>query len=203
MNIVMGEKVLHESRHTAIREALEEAVKDFKKLDYAEIIGEDLSGAKLSCARLYGADLSGSDLRNADLSFSDLHNANLSGANLSGANLYHSDMYGANLSGADLTGADLTKADIDWADMSGACLLGVNIDGAGQTKPPIYKKLGRYPVLITHASMMIGCKRFKHDEWAGFDDHTISLMDVGTKALDFWKKHKDMLIALCKEQSIT
>ena len=106
----------------------------------------------------------------ADLSGADLYGANLSGANLNGANLSGADLYGANLSGADLEGEILDKN-------------------------PIFLTGLRWPVLVTAAYMRIGCQRHTHEAWAALDDDAISGMD--DDALEFWRKHRDMLLALC------
>jgi hypothetical protein len=44
--------------------------------------------------------------------------------------------------------------------------------------------------------MAIGCKRHTHADWESFDDEVIADMHDG--ALDFWRAHKDALLAMCK-----
>jgi hypothetical protein len=43
--------------------------------------------------------------------------------------------------------------------------------------------------------MQIGCQNRTHEEWGSFDDKTIARMDE--RALDFWREHKVMLMAMC------
>ena len=131
----------------------------------------NLIGANLRLANLIGADLIGADLSGADLSLANLIGADLIGADLSGANLSGANLSGANLSGASLDGEKLTKTPLSIIGM-------------------------RYRCLISDGYMRLGCKRFTHDEWAAFDDEKISDMDSG--ALEFWKKWKLPLLAMCK-----
>ena len=131
------------------------------------------------------ADLSGADLTCANLSGADLYGANLSGANLSGANLNGADLYGANLTRANLNGADLTRANLS----------GANLEGEILDKNPIFLTGLRWPVLVTAAYMRIGCQRHTPEAWAELDDDAIAGMD--DDALEFWSKHRDMLLALC------
>jgi uncharacterized protein YjbI with pentapeptide repeats len=136
--------------------------------------------ANLDGANLYGADLYGADLRGADLD----------GADLRGANLYWADLRGADLDGANLRGADL-----DGANLYGANLRGADLDGEKITKNTLSIVGLRYWCLISDGYMRLGCKRFTHDEWASFGDETIRDMD--SCALDFWRKWKEPLLAMC------
>ena len=121
---------------------------------------------------------------------------NLIGANLRLANLIGADLIGADLSGADLSLANLRLANLIGADLSGANLSGASLDGEKLTKTPLSIIGMRYRCLISDGYMRLGCKRFTHDEWAAFDDEKISDMDSG--ALEFWKKWKLPLLAMCK-----
>ena len=126
-------------------------------------------------ADLSGASLTGANLTRADLTCANLTGANLSGADLSGANLNCANLYGANLSRADLSGADLEGEILD--------------------KNPIFLTGLRWPVLVTAAYMRIGCQRHTPEAWAELDVDAISGMD--DDALEFWSKHRDILLALC------
>ena len=53
-----------------------------------------------------------------------------------------------------------------------------------------------YDVTITRVGLFIGCKAYAHEEWKEFDDFAIFDMD-GTKAIEFWKEYKELLLALC------
>jgi uncharacterized protein YjbI with pentapeptide repeats len=66
--------VLHTSKKTTKKEAIEEAVR----------MGANLSRADLAGADLYRANLAGADLYRANLAGADLYEANLEGANLDG-----------------------------------------------------------------------------------------------------------------------
>ena len=116
-------------------------------------------------------------------------------ADLSDADLSDADLSGANLSDADLRGADLSGAILSGANLSGANLRGADLDGEILSKSPISLLNLRWQVLITEQYMRIGCQRYTHDEWRKFTDSKIKSMDIG--ALDFWRKWKAPLLALC------
>ena len=64
------------------------------------------------------------------------------------------------------------------------------------TKTPICISGLFWHVTITTKRMQIGCKGYLTSEWEAFTDEEISEMD--RYALEFWKEHKEKLIALCK-----
>ena len=97
--------------------------------------------------------------------------------------------------GADLCGADLCGADLCRANLYGADLCGANIDGEIIQRPPISVANITYWCLITDNRMRLGCKLHTHNEWQNFNDGEISAMD--DYALDFWKKWKEPLLAMC------
>jgi len=131
----------------------------------------------------------------------NLSGANLSGANLSGANLYGADLSGANLSGANLSGANLYGADLSGANLYGADLRGANLGGDIKINLiPLTISTPVYKIIIFDNHMKIGCEFHQLAEWWGFEDKQIIKMD-GKKAMEFWKKWKTPLQAICKEES--
>ena len=167
----------------------------------AELGKDNLRGANLRGADLYGADLRGANLRGANLRGADLYGADLYGADLRGADLYGADLRGANLRGANLRGADLYGANLRGANLRGADLYGANLRGADLdceklTANPMVIVGLHYWCIITDNYMRLGCKRFTHAEWAEFNDEQIKDMD--TYALEFWKKWKAPLLAMCE-----
>ncbi|MBP9869871.1 MAG: pentapeptide repeat-containing protein [Nitrosomonas sp.] len=141
-----------------------------------------LSGANLSGANLSGADLRYANLSGANLSCADLSDADLRYANLSGADLRY-----ANLSGADLSCADLSDADLRYANLSCANLSGADL---------IIITLSHWTTYITPGRIRIGCQSHSINEWKNFNDQQIADMD--SKALDFWKQNKELIIGLCE-----
>ena len=125
----------------------------------------------------------------------NLRGANLRVANLYGANLTWADLTGANLYGANLYGADLYGADLYGADLYGAYLRGANIDGEVLIHNPLVVSGLRYWCLITDHFMRLGCKRYRHAEWAAFTAAEIAEMDAD--ALAFWQQWKAPLLAMC------
>ena len=85
----------YSKENNTLKDTVEQAVKEKKSLN----------GANLNGANLYGASLNGANLNGANL-----YGANLNGANLNGASLNGANLDGANLNGASLYGANLNRA---------------------------------------------------------------------------------------------
>ena len=98
--------------------------------------------------------------------------ANLEGANLEGANLK-----GANLKGANLQEANLQGANLRWA--------------IGNNRELKTLHLGTYITCISCGAIAIGCKQYTPNEWWGFADVDIAVMDEG--ALKWWNEWKDTI----------
>ena len=122
-------------------------------------------------------DLSGADLRHAHL-----RGANLSGADLRGANLRGADLIYSNLSGADLRSANLRGADLIYSNLSGADLIVLQMD--------------LWTSYITTNHIRIGCQSHTLSNWENFTDADI--LDMHPRALEYWNKNKEVIIALCK-----
>jgi len=147
----------------------------------AEFAVENLSYANLRYANLRDANLRDADLRGADLSGADLSYADLRDANLRYANLRD----------ANLRDADLRDADLRYANLSGANLRDAEI---------IIITWSAWTVCITNGHIRIGCQSHKLEDWINFSDTEISEMD--SKALDFWKENKELIVGLCKRFEI-
>ena len=148
----------------------------------ADLCDADLCGANLFDADLRGANLRGANLRDANLSGANLISADLSGANLRGADLRGANLISANLSGANLIGADLRDANLIGADLRGANLIVITWE--------------HWKTYITKGQIRIGCLFHSLETWKNFTDAEISKMD--SRALDFWKQNKDLIIGLCE-----
>ena len=101
----------------------------------------------------------------------------------------------ADLSGADLRGADLSGAYLRGAYLRGADLSGADLSGEKLFIAPVQVLGLRWDVLISGEFLVVGCQRHKHEEWACFDDETISKMD--SDAALFWAENKVILMAMC------
>jgi len=121
-----------------------------------------------------------------------LRDANLRSADLRGADLRGADMRDANLRSADLRGADLSSADLRGADLRGANLSYANLRGADL----IIITWAPWTTYITKGHIRIGCQSHTLSEWREFSDNQISEMD--SRALDFWKKNKELIFGLCE-----
>jgi hypothetical protein len=108
----------HECEDNTIAKTVEEAVRSYADLSYADLSYANLRSADLSSANLRSADLSYANLRSADLSSANLRSADLSSANLSYANLRSADLSYADLSYANLRSANLSSANLSYADLS-------------------------------------------------------------------------------------
>ena len=93
--------------------------------------------------------------------------------------MYGADLYGANLEGANLYGA--------------------NLEGEILTKTPLQLNNLKWFVFISDSYLTIGCQRHLIADWEKFKDSEIKSMDLN--ALDFWKKWKNSILALCKAHS--
>ena len=127
--------------------------------------------------------------------------ASLDGASLDGASLDGASLDGASLVGASLARANLSGAYLSGAYLDGASLARANLSGETLTKAPLSLLNLKWSVLITAQYMRIGCQRHTHDEWKSFTDSKIKSMSYG--ALEFWRKWKAPLLALCDEHSKT
>ena len=138
------------------------------------------------------AEYDWADLRDADLREADLRDADLRGANLSRADLSEAD-----LSDADLRGADLRYADLRMANLIGADLRDADLRGADLSEADLIIITWMYwTVYITPGHLRIGCKSYPLKTWEEFSDAEISAME--TKALEFWKENRELIIGLCK-----
>ena len=103
------------------------------------------------------------------------------------------------LEAAVKAGANLAGAYLDGANLAGANLAGAYLDGEVINKAPISLLNLQWNVLITSRYMRIGCQRHTHKEWKEFSD--IKIKSMSSTALEFWKKWKSTLIALCETYS--
>ena len=126
-------------------------------------------------ANLYGAEMCGANLRGANLRGADLCDANLCDANLRGADLHGANLHGANLYGAEMCGA--------------------NLYGDKLTKNPLFLFNLQWGIVVTTSILKIGCQVHPISDWRSFDDDKISSM--APDALDFWRKNKAAILALC------
>jgi hypothetical protein len=165
-------------------------IKDHPQGEKADLTGANLTGADLRWADLTEANLTRANLRGADLREANLRWADLTGANLAGADLREANLTEANLTRANLAGADLREANLRWADLTGANLAGA-IGNNDQIK---IIQTGKYTVVWTKDKIWIGCKSFTLEEWKNKTESEILEMD--SKALDFYKEWKDILLSM-------
>jgi hypothetical protein len=138
------------------------------------------------------ANLSGAKLSEFDLSYADLTLACLDNADLRHTDLRGADLFGAYLRNADLRNADLRNADLRNADLKHAKLQDTVGNGC-EIQTFIFEK---YHVNMTKNIIQIGCEKHTHEEWFNFSDEKIEAMEYG--ALEWWKKHKEIINLLHK-----
>ena len=189
--------VIYSSEAVSLAACLENAVRDMANLGDAYLGGAYLGGAYLGGAYLGGANLRGANLGGAYLGGAYLGGANLGTANLRGANLRGANLGTANLRGANLRGANLGGAYLGGANLGGANLGGANLgEDIKIQEQPIQVSTPRYDVIVFDNHMKIGCEFHSLSGWWGFDDKRILQMD-GKVALEFWRKWKGPLQAIC------
>ena len=146
-------------------------------------------------ANLGGANLEDANLEDANLEDASLVGANLRGANLRGANLRGANLEDADLVGANLRGANLEDANLVGANLRGASLRGANLRGAnGNLRHVKSIQTEKYYITYTSTILQIGCQKHTINEWANFDDETISKM--GSGALGWWAKWKPIIMQI-------
>lgn len=96
-------------------------------------------------------------------------------------------------------------ADLRCADLECANLRGANLEGAKYEEIEIKNTIITitnldYFCLIFSGYIKLGCKIYKVEEWENFTDEEIIKMD-GKNAIKFWKKWKNVLIEMCKEEN--
>ena len=79
---------------------------------------------------------------------------------------------------------------------SDANLRDANLYGDKLTKTPLFLYNLTWDVTITTTFLRIGCQVHLISDWASFSDDHISKMSSG--ALDFWRKYKPAIMALCE-----
>jgi uncharacterized protein YjbI with pentapeptide repeats len=94
-------------------------------------------------------------------------------------------------------GVDLRNANLQDANLQDANLQDAFDELEVFAKTPITIQNLRYWCMITENTIKLGCQRHTHQQWQNFTDVEILAMD-GSGAIDFWKKHKNVLIELAK-----
>ena len=83
------------------------------------------------------------------------------------------------------------------ANLAGAYLTGATYNTGTFNKGLLQLTGLTWPVLIFDNHIKIGCKFYTTNEWENFSDFKIKQM--APKALNFWKKHKDLIITLANK----
>lgn len=96
---------------------------------------------------------------------------------------------------ANLRDADLSDADLRDANLSNANLWSTT----GNQKEIITIQTDLWQIVYTKKVIQIGCQRHTIDEWFSFDEKEISDMD--SKALEFWKKWKPILLLILEREN--
>ena len=87
-----------------------------------------------------------------------------------------------------LEGKSGNRTDLSYADLRGADLRGTS--GNMDQLKSIF--IDQYQIAYTSEVLQIGCKRYKINDWFGFNDKKIIDMD-GKRALRFWRKYKELI----------
>ena len=107
----------------------------------------------------------------------------------------HSQGEKADLRWANLEGADLRWADLRWADLRGAYPTEADLRGAIGNRNQIKTiQTGKYTVVWTKDKIWVGCKSFTLEEWKNKTESEIA--EMHSKALDFYKEWKDILLSM-------
>ena len=158
------------------------------------LINYDLKRSKLSGSNLRRSDLSDSDLKRSDLRYSDLSDSDLSGSNLrrsdlSDSDLRRSDLRRSNLSNSNLRRSYLRGSNLRWSDLSESDLCRCNLENTHVSR--IYGH--PWEITVYPESLAIGRERHTIEEWEGFTEKEIGMMDNG--ALPWWSIWKDSILS--------
>ena len=187
-------KTLFQCAADTVREALILAAATRVNLKHAHLEEAYLYKATLDRIQLPGACLEAAVLEDASFIYANLKNTDFCGANLRNADFTCAHLYGASFRNADLTNVNFQFANLTNIDWHCAILNGTNYGpGIPMTKPPAQITGFRWNILIFDKHIKIGCQIHPTKSWAKFHDGTINSMSI--YALDFWRKHKDMIFA--------
>lgn len=167
--------------------------------------GTNMSGTSMVCVDLSYASMDSAVLTYARMANTIMDHTHLNNARMASARIVEGLMNQAQIYGADLSRARMIRTQVAGVLLAGANLTDmvmkdVILDGERISRTPIQLLGLTWPVYITPQYMRIGCQRHKHEEWAGFDDARIQQMDL-RQAPAFWRKHRDVLLAICKQQA--
>ena len=165
-----NQEVIHSGYFISIKECLEDGVK---------------RGISFYRADLRGVNLEGADLRGV----------NLEGADLTGVNLEGAYLIGVNFTRADLTGVNFTSADLTEANLKGVRLWNCTGNNKEIKNIDIFQE---YLVAYTKDILQIGCEGHSIEEWKGFSDEEILIMD-DQDGLDFWDDNKYCIFNLLEK----
>jgi len=93
----------------------------------------------------------------------------------------------------DLSGTNLRNAYLSGADLRDAYLFNC----IGNQKEVITFQTEFYILNFTKEYLSIGCETYSYEKWFNFSEEEIGELDR-KKALEFWKKYKDIIKTLQK-----
>ena len=102
---------------------------------------------------------------------------------------------------SDASSGLATRVALEQANLSGASLSDANLSGAKWNgiiinRAPLQITIpNQWPIFILDDHMQIGCELHTLADWRQFDNARIVAMD-GRSALAFWRKYKDVLLAM-------
>ena len=108
-------------------------------------------------------------------------------------------IWGGVIRGGEIWGGEIRGGVIWCGEIRGGEIWGGVIWGGVIRVSPIFISGLRWEITITASYLRIGCQQHEHDSWSKFE--RTDIMPMANEAWDWWKLHKDMLMALCAEQT--
>ena len=97
---------------------------------------------------------------------------------------------------SDASSGLATRVALEQANLSGANLIGAKWNGIIINRAPLQITIpNQWLIFILDDHMQIGCELHTLADWRQFDNARIVAMD-GRSALAFWRKYKDVLLAM-------
>lgn len=134
------------------------------------------------------------DFTDAQIRFADLRHADFRGADFTNADLRNTNFTWSNFSGANFTGADLGYTRLIGANLENTALHNASLDHCTGNRREIknISFIEDYDIAYTATHLQIDYRKHVIDDWWGFAEHEIRLMD-GERLLKFWGEWKDTI----------
>ena len=146
-------------------------------------------GGEIWCGEIWGGEIWGGEIWGGEIW----------GGEIRGGVIRGGEIRGGVIRGGEIWGGEIRGGVIWCGEIRGGEIRGGVIWGGVIRVSPIFISGLRWEITITASYLRIGCQQHEHDSWSKFE--RTDIMPMANEAWDWWKLHKDMLMALCAEQT--